>query len=214
MNLHYLLREPKEKKDKNPALILLHGYGSNEEDLFSFAGELPEDYYIFSVRAPYDLQPFGHAWYAIHFDADENKFSDDEQARQSKDLIAEFIDQIVNEYPLDTQSITLIGFSQGAILSYATALSYPEKIARVVALSGYMNENILSDNYTTFNNKHLQFFISHGTVDQVIPVVWGRKAKPFLEKLGLAVTYKEYPVGHGVAPQNFYDFKNWLETTK
>lgn len=214
MNLHYLLREPKEKKDKNPALILLHGYGSNEEDLFSFAGELPEDYYIFSVRAPYNLQPFGHAWYAIHFDADENKFSDDEQARQSKDLIAEFIDQIVNEYPLDTQSITLIGFSQGAILSYATALSYPEKIARVVALSGYMNENILSDNYTTFNNKHLQFFISHGTVDQVIPVDWGRKAKPFLEKLGLAVTYNEYPVGHGVAPQNFYDFKNWLETTK
>ncbi|MCO6175935.1 alpha/beta fold hydrolase [Flavobacterium sp. NRK F10] len=214
MNLHYLLREPKEKKDKNPALILLHGYGSNEEDLFSFAGELPEDYYIFSVRAPYNLQPFGHAWYAIHFDADENKFSDDEQARQSKDLIAEFIDQIVNEYPLDTQSITLIGFSQGAILSYATALSYPEKIARVVALSGYMNENILSDNYTTFNNKHLQFFISHGTVDQVIPVDWGRKAKPFLEKLGLAVTYKEYPVGHGVVPQNFYDFKNWLETTK
>jgi phospholipase/carboxylesterase len=41
-------------------------------------------------------------------------------------------------------------------------------------------------------------------------VDWARKAKPFLENLGLDVTYKEYPVGHGVAPQNFFDFKNWL----
>ena len=98
MNLHYLLREPKEKKEKNPALILLHGYGSNEEDLFSFAGELPDEYYIFSVRAPYDLQPFGHAWYAIYFDDDENKFSDDEQARQSRDLIIQFIAQISDSY--------------------------------------------------------------------------------------------------------------------
>ena len=65
-----------------------------------------------------------------------------------------------------------------------------------------------------FQNKaigNLKFFISHGSVDQVIPVDWARKAKPFLENLGLDVTYKEYPVGHGVAPQNFFDFKNWLE---
>lgn len=214
MNLHYLLREPKEKKDKNPTLILLHGYGSNEEDLFSFASELPDEYYIFSVRAPYDLQPFGHAWYAIHFDADENKFSDDEQAKESRDIIISFVEQIKDKYPIDEKQITLIGFSQGAILSYATALSYPEKIARVVALSGYLNENILIENFRTKDNKHLQFFISHGTVDQVIPIDWARKAKPFIENMNLSVTYKEYPVGHGVAPQNFYDFKNWLESTK
>lgn len=61
MNLHYLIQEPKTIKDKNPLLILLHGYGSNEEDLFSFASELPNDYYIISVRAPFELQPYGHA---------------------------------------------------------------------------------------------------------------------------------------------------------
>jgi phospholipase/carboxylesterase len=57
---------------------------------------------------------------------------------------------------------------------------------------------------------HLKFFVSHGSVDQVIPVDWARKAQPALEHLGLEVTYHEYPVGHGVAPQNFFDFKNWL----
>ncbi|MEZ4788020.1 MAG: alpha/beta fold hydrolase [Flavobacterium haoranii] len=213
MNLHYLVREPKEIKEKNPVLILLHGYGSNEEDLFSFASELPEEYFVISVRAPYDLQPYGHAWYAIHFDADQNKFSDDEQAKQSRDIIASFVDEICEKYPIDASKVTLIGFSQGAILSCAVALSYPEKISRVVMLSGYLNDKILVEDYTKKDNKHLQFYVSHGTVDQVIPVDWARKTKPFIENLGLPIDYKEYPVGHGVAPQNFFDFKNWLQET-
>lgn len=210
MNLHYLIQEPKIIHEKNPVLILLHGYGSNEEDLFSFATELPQEYYVISVRAPYDLQPYGHAWYAIHFDADENKFSDNEQAKESVTLIAGFIDEIVKQYPIDTKNVTLIGFSQGAILSYATALTYPEKIAKVVALSGYFNQDILPEVIDTKAISHLKFFVSHGTVDQVIPVEWARKAKPALENLGLEVAYHEYPIGHGVAPQNFFDFKNWL----
>ena len=211
MNLHYLVQEPKTIKDQNPLLILLHGYGSNEEDLFSFAPELPDDSYVISVRAPYDLQPYGHAWYAIHFDADENKFSDNVQAKQSVELIASFIDEIVKQYPIDTENVTLIGFSQGAILSYATALTYPEKISKVVALSGYFNQEILPEIIDTKAISHLKFFVSHGSVDQVIPVDWARKAKPALENLGLEVEYQEYPIGHGVSPKNFYDFKNWLQ---
>ena len=211
MNLHYLVQEPKVKHDKNPLLLLLHGYGSNEEDLFSFAPELPDDSYVISVRAPYDLQPYGHAWYAIHFDADENKFSDNVQAKQSVEIISSFIDEIVKQYPIDTENVTLIGFSQGAILSYATALTYPEKISKVVALSGYFNQEILPEIIDTKAISHLKFFVSHGSVDQVIPVDWARKAKPALENLGLEVEYQEYPIGHGVSPKNFYDFKNWLQ---
>jgi len=210
MNLFYLIQEPKIKHDKNPLLILLHGYGSNEEDLFSFASELPQDHYVISVRAPYDLQPYGHAWYAIHFDADENKFSDNIQAKQSVELISDFIDEVVKHYSIDAKNITLIGFSQGAILSYATALTFPDKISKVVALSGYFNQEIMPEVIDKNAISHIKFFVSHGSVDQVIPVEWARKAKPALENLGLEVDYHEYPVGHGVAPQNFYDFKNWL----
>ena len=210
MNLQYLIQEPAVKLEKNPLIVLLHGYGSNEEDLFSFAPELPKEYYVISVRAPFDLQPYGHAWYAIHFDADENKFSDNDEAKESVQLIANFIDEMVKEYPIDTANINLIGFSQGAILSYATALTFPEKIAKVVALSGYLNLDIVPENIDKKAISHLKFFVSHGTVDQVIPVDWARKAKPALENLGLEVTYNEYPIGHGVAPQNFYDFKHWL----
>jgi phospholipase/carboxylesterase len=210
-SLHHLVREPKVKLDKNPLLLLLHGYGSNEEDLFSFAQELPDTYYVVAARAPYDLMYGSYAWYAINFDADENKFSDIPQAQESRDVVVQFIDELVAHYPIDAQEITLIGFSQGTILSYAVALSYPEKIKGVVAMSGYWNPEITVDNFTQKDASNLHFFVSHGTSDQVIPVEWARKSVPALEQLGVTIEYKEYPVGHGVSPQNFFDFKNWLQ---
>lgn len=208
--LHHLVREPKVKLEKNPAIFLLHGYGSNEEDLFSFATELPDEYYVISARAPYDMMYGSYAWYAINFDADENKFSDLDQARSSRDLIVAFIDECISKYAIDTKNITLLGFSQGAILSSAIALSYPEKISKVIALSGYLNKEIATEDYLKNNVSTIKFFVSHGTVDQVIPVDWARKTKPALENLGIDVVYKEYPIGHGVSPQNFYDLKDWL----
>jgi phospholipase/carboxylesterase len=214
LSLYHLFKEPKAKKDKNPLLLLLHGYGSNEEDLFSFAGQLPDNYFIVSARAPYALPPYGNAWYAINFDADMNKFSDNEQAVQSRDLIVKFIDELCSAYPIDNDNITLIGFSQGAILSYAVSLTYPEKIKRVIALSGYLNMDIVNKALHTENLTRLQYFISHGAADQVIPVEWARKAPEFLKNLGIKAEYHEYPAGHGVAPQNFYDLLSWLEKTK
>lgn len=212
-SVYHLVREPKEKKEKNPLLLLLHGYGSNEEDLFSFAGELPDNYYIISARAPYPLPPYGNAWYALHFDAGMNKFSDNEQAISSRNLVLKYLDELTAAYAIDPDDITLVGFSQGCILSYAIALSAPEKIRRVVAMSGYLNRDIIEPGFEQNDFSNLKIFASHGSVDQVVPVDWARQAKPILDSLGIENQYKEYPVGHGVAPQNFFDLLNWLKTT-
>ena len=214
-SLFHIVREPKIKLDKNPLLLLLHGYGSNEEDLFSFARELPEEYYVVSARAPYDMMYGSYAWYAINFDADENKFSDIGQAKLSRDLIVKFIDELIENYPINARKVTLIGFSQGSILSYAVALSYPEKVQRLVAMSGYLNTEIAVEGFEKNDfspeGSGLKIFVSHGTVDQVIPVEWARKSPAILANLGIPCVYKEYPIGHGVSPQNFYDFKSWLQ---
>jgi phospholipase/carboxylesterase len=210
LSLYHLVREPKIKLDKNPLLLLLHGYGSNEEDLFGFAAQLPDDYIIVSARAPYSLPPYGNAWYAIDFDADMNKFTDNVQAAASRNLIAKFIDEVTEAYPVDADNVTLLGFSQGTILSYAVALTYPEKVKRVVALSGYLNMDII-ENINSRDISNLSFFISHGAVDQVIPVEWARKAPEYLRAKGLEAEYHEYPVGHGVAPKNFNDLLAWLK---
>ena len=208
-NLKYITR-PSSLKENAPLLIMCHGYGSDENDLFSFASELPEELFIISLRAPYPMQPYGNAWYAINFDADKGKWSDNEQAKQSVELISEFVSYACRTYAVDSYNVTLLGFSQGTILSYAVALTYPKKIKNILALSGYINEDILPDTIKESDVSHLNFFCSHGTVDQVIPVDWARKAPEFLKALKINYKYSEYPVGHGVAPQNFYDLKAWL----
>ena len=211
LSLEYIVREPLVKSDKAPLLIMLHGYGSDENDLFSFAQELPEELFIVSAKAPYPMQPYGNAWYAIHWDNNDGKFSDDKQAIESRDKIANFIDELIAAYSVDAENVTLLGFSQGSILSYAVALSYPEKVKNVIALSGYVNQGILKEGFEKNDFSKLAFYCSHGSQDQVIPVQWARLNKPFLDKLKIENTYSEFPVGHGVTPQNFYEFRTWLK---
>lgn len=158
------------------------------------------------------MQPFGNAWYNIYFDGNDGKFSDDEQAIASRDLVVKCIDEIISAYQIDPENITLLGFSQGTILSFAVALSHPEKVKNVIGLSGYINEAILKEGYLEKDFSNLNIYSSHGSVDQVIPVEWARKTKPFLKNLGIDCHYSEFPVGHGVAPQNFYELKEWLKT--
>lgn len=211
LSLVHKIQEPSSKLvEKAPLILLIHGYGSDENDLFSFAPELPKDHCIISIRAPYPMQPYGNAWYAIHIDHEGVKTSDNEEAIRSRDRILEFINEAVAAYNLDPYNITLLGFSQGTILSYAVALTYPEKVKNVIGLSGYINEEII-DLKSNPSYAHLNIYNSHGTVDQVIQIEAARKTPEFLATLGIESSLSEFPVGHGVHPTNFYEFKNWLE---
>lgn len=211
LSLEHNYRPSDIKDGKPPVIIMLHGFGSDENDLFSFANELPSEYAIISLKAPIPMQPYGNAWYNIYFDDSKGKFSDDEQAIASRELVVRCIDEIVEKYSVDAENVTLLGFSQGTILSFAIALSYPEKVTNVIGLSGYINEGILKDGYEQNDFSKLNIYSSHGSVDQVIPVSWAQRTQPFLKKLGIDCKYSEFPVGHGVSPQNFYELKSWLE---
>lgn len=210
LSLEHNYKAPTISNEKSPAIIMLHGYGSDENDLFSFSSELPSHYHIISLRAPIAIMPFGNAWYSINFDATQGKFSDIKQAIISRDLIVNCIDEIIEKYPVDETNVTLLGFSQGTILSFAVALSYPEKIKNVIGLSGYIDKEMLNPDYNENDFSNLNVYCSHGQTDQIIPVDWARKTKPFLDVLNIKCNYSEFPVGHGVAPQNFYEFREWL----
>lgn len=208
--LEYIIKESTHKVRHSPAIFMLHGYGSNEDDLFSFADELPDEYTIVSIRAPHILSGFGYAWYAINFDEEQGKWSDNEQALKSRDIIVDFIDEVCKKYKIDTKNVTLLGFSQGAILSMAIALTYPRKVKNVIALSGYINRDIIELSDTVKKYSALHIYVSHGISNQVIPIEWARKTPVFLEELSIDYTFEEFPVGHGVSPQNFYSFRDWL----
>ncbi|EAS19533.1 putative phospholipase/carboxylesterase family protein [Flavobacteria bacterium BBFL7] len=214
LSLKHVIRPA--NKENAPLLLLLHGYGSNEEDLFSFTPEISQDFFIVCARAPYDMVPQGAAWYAINFDATGGKFSDVNQAKESMGLLLQFITELKAHYPIAKEKINILGFSQGAILSYGLSLSYPSLFDKVVCMSGYLNEEMiekpeaLAARFRESENQP-SYFISHGTVDQVVPYAWAKQAPEFLNKLNVDHVFKDYPIGHGVARDNFYDMKDWLE---
>ncbi|RXP52315.1 phospholipase [Lutibacter sp. HS1-25] len=211
LSLKYIVKKPAIINENTSLLILLHGYGSNEEDLFSFANELPSDLLIVSARAVQELGYGSYSWYTINFNSTQGKFSDIPEAIKARDIIYKFITEVQEKYHISPEKTFLLGFSQGTILSYAVALNYPKTIQKVIALSGYINAELLPENLEKSDYKLLDFFISHGSVDQVIPVEWANKAPEFLNQLNIKNSYQEYLVGHGVAPKNFFDFKKWIE---
>ena len=165
-----------------------------------------------SAKAPLSLGFGSYAWYTIHFDSsDASKFSDIPEAKEALYKINVFIDEIIQKYNVNTTNIFLFGFSQGTILSTAFALNNPKKVQHVIALSGYINKQLLNENLELKSYDNLDFFVSHGSVDQVIPIDWDRKTSGILNNLGIKNSYQEYPVGHGVAPQNFYDLNTWIK---
>ena len=207
--LDYRVRRPLKESDTSPVLFLLHGYGSHEEDLFSFANYLPEEYLIISLRAPLNLSFGGYAWYSIHFNEQQDKWSDDAEAKKAQEIILYNIDYHLEQFKLKGQKVSLLGFSQGAILSWAVGLSHPERIDQLIALSGYVNEDIFS--YAEKGLDQLRIFSSHGTEDPTLPIEWARNGIALVEKKEISVAYKEYPQGHGINQDNFNDLLSWLK---
>ncbi|MDG4950360.1 phospholipase [Weeksellaceae bacterium KMM 9724] len=210
LSLSYLYRLAKQQEGEKPTLLLLlHGYGSNEADLFSFAPELPEEFFIASVRAPRQIQYGGYGWYDINF-MDAQKFNNVDQANESMKTIRTFIQEVIEKHDLNADEVWLCGFSQGSILSYALTLHDQQNIHRVICMSGYPAPDIMGDKVQS-NFNDLEFFVSHGTEDGVIPVDWARNGEKLLKHLNIPHVYKEYRSGHGVVPQNFYDILAWIK---
>ncbi|MDR1877352.1 MAG: phospholipase [Flavobacteriaceae bacterium] len=208
--VNYLLREPKSATEKPSLILLLHGYGSNEQDLFSFAEELPDDAYIISLRAIRDTTMGGYAWYDLDFSGGV-RMVDAKQATEAQQVIFQFIEQVSSKYPFDKNNINLLGFSQGAIISFSLALHHPDKFKKVLCLSGYPEPELLKDVELGKDFSQLEFFFSHGKDDPVIPIAWSRQFKSICEELNLDYEYHEYLAGHGINSENYYDMLNFLQ---
>ena len=209
MDLQFIVREPENITPQTQLLVMLHGYGSNEEDLFSFRHDLPKDWIIVSFRAPRNSDYEGFAWYDIDFN-NPDKFLDVDQAVDSMKLIMKSIDNLKHHYQLESKT-NIVGFSQGGVLTYAMTLTYPDYFHKVACLSSYPDPKILKNIKGKKEIQHLRFFVSHGSEDAVIPLDWGRKAADFLYELSTYFTIREYMNGHGVNQKNYMDLINFFK---
>ncbi len=207
--LQHLVREPKIKSANPPLLILLHGIGSNEQDLFSFANQLPDQFLVVSARAPYPLGHDGYAWYHADFSTPKPIFNK-EEAEQSRNTIIQFISELKTEHAFDDKQVYLVGFSQGAIMSYSVGLTRPDLIKGIAIMSGRLLEEVKLQIKHDEKLKQLSVFISHGINDPVLPIQNARDANAYLKTLNLNATYKEYVDVHTINTEMLFDLINWL----
>ncbi len=203
--IHTVVPPRRQKEGKHPALILLHGRGTDENDLLGLAPYLDERLLIISARAPHRFQYGGYAWY----DALEIGSPDPRMFAESYEKLTQFLRDVQSGYPIDPSRIFLLGFSMGTVMSYALALTHPEAIAGVVAHSGYIPEKTNLKFHWNNLSGH-SFFIAHGVYDSVIPIHWGERANELLSKTQAGVAYHKYPIAHQVSEESLNDLSSWL----
>ena len=205
--LKYRIYKPSHIKNDLKIIFLLHGYGSNEEDLFSLKEFIPSNYIIISLRAPIIIGFNSYAWYTINFENSIERWIDKDEAINSKNVIINDISLHMEDLGFKNKKISLLGFSQGAILSWSLGIEYPHLIKNILPLSGFYHSEITNSNS---NSKFkLNCFSSHGIHDQVIPISWARKGIELLKK-NINIEFKEYRSGHEINNENLRDIIEWL----
>jgi phospholipase/carboxylesterase len=209
--LQYLIREPKIKTESRKGIILLHGVGSNEKDLFGLANHLPDDFYVISARGPFALGGDRYGWYNVDFSTGKQVY-DAKQEEVSREIISTFIGQIKLEYRLD--DVFLGGFSQGAIMSYSIGLTQPKSVRGIVALSGRLLTEIQPLVKKSDDLSKLSVFVAHGTQDRTLGIAYAREANTYLKHLGVDLTYAEYENAHQISESVLKDLSKWLAEKK
>jgi phospholipase/carboxylesterase len=206
-----LVRPPLQPSDRPPLLILLHGFGSNERDLFGLADQLDPRLAIVSLRASNVRAPGSYAWFEVQF-APNGPVINPEQAEASRQQLIAFVGEATQKLHADPAAVYFMGFSQGAIMSASVALTRPDLVAGAVLMSGRILPEIRPLIAPSAALEGLPLLVVHGTADNVLPIHHGRASRALLEALPVALDYREYPIGHEISAQSLADIQAWLSS--
>ena len=205
LSLRYLVTHDDERE--RPMVVFLHGRGADMHDLFDLAPMLDtaEGCRFVFPNAPKPFEPYpgqsvGWTWF-------DGWPPSPKSVEESRAILLQVLDEISARYPTAEGKLIVAGFSQGAMMSLDAGVRTGKKLAGIIALSGGLYENDLPD-----LRRHAGFpvLIAHGTLDDVVPVNYARRARRVLEDAGLDVEYHEYPMSHQVAMEEAAAVKAFL----
>jgi len=209
MNVVHTVCEP-EGDGPHPTIVALHGWGANAMDLLGLAPYLAGGRFLVlcpqgNVSVP--LGPStGYGWFPLTAGAPP----DPAAFAAGVDDARRFIEAAVRRYPVDPQKLVLLGFSQGGVIAYATALSGSQRFAGLVALSSWLPAPVV-ERLPQPRRTPLVALVHHGAGDELIPVERGRESVELLRRLGVPVTYREFDMGHEINAASLTDLSNWLQ---
>ena len=192
------------------ALVLFHGRGADEHDLFPLLDALDPERRLVGVtpRAPLSLPPGGAHWYVVR----EVGYPDPATFHPTAERAAQWLDGFLADAGIPPQRTVLGGFSQGAVMTYTLGLGRGRpRPAALIALSGFIPTVERFD--VDLEPPLPRVAIGHGAFDPVISVEWGRRARAQLEAAGAEVVYRESPMPHTIDPRFLDELRGWLAET-
>jgi phospholipase/carboxylesterase len=188
------------------ALILFHGRGADEYDLYPLLDLLDPERRLLGVtpRGPFSFPPGGAHWYKLQ----EVGFPDRETFLATYDEAGAWLDGFLDEHGISPERTVLGGFSQGAVMAYSFGLGAGRpRPAALIALSGFMPT---VEGFELDLSDIPPVAIGHGTYDPIISVEFGRQAREVLEQADASVLYREYPLPHAIDPSFLAELRAWL----
>jgi len=197
---------PPREPGLSRTLVLLHGYGADEHDLLPIAHELDPRLRAVSLQGPVALGGPMRAWFNLSQDFQGRISFDPGEARAAVQSAIGAVEEIAaaSARPL------LLGFSQGAGIALGVGLLRPELIAGVLSLSGVARALEERDHAPPAALRGLRVFAAHGTQDPLLPISLGHRLRDELVRLGIAVEWHEYAMGHMIVPEEIEDARAWL----
>lgn len=205
-DLKYRTREPDGPPEG--ALVLIHGRGADENDLFPLFDALDPDRRLLGIspRGPLSLPPGGAHWYVVR----QVGYPDPDTFFPTFERLSGWLDASLAAHGIPIERTVLGGFSQGTVMSYALAFGEGRpRPAGVLAFSGFIPQ-VEGFDLAVRDLRGFPVAIGHGTYDPVISVEFGREARRRLESAGADVAYRESPMPHGIDPGFVETLKPWL----
>lgn len=206
------LEQPSNAGVREPwLLVLMHGVGSNEQDLFGLARLMPPQFHVLSLRAPYVLSPDAYAWFEFQVLANGERHINEEQERESRFLIGEMIASASQQLGVAPERVVVGGFSQGGIMALSLLLTQPAKVRAAMVWHSRLLPQVVPHIAPpeAFEGKAL--WVSHGSADNVIAPSAAQATRELARGLPLALSGADFPGGHEIRPAELQGTLAWLQ---
>jgi phospholipase/carboxylesterase len=198
--------------DRPWLLVLMHGVGSNEADLFGLAPHMPPQFHVLSLRAPHTLQPGAYAWFEFTVSPLGQRAINTAQESASRALLAEVTAAAASQLGVPPDRVVLGGFSQGGIMALSLLLTRPELMHGAMVMHSRLLPEVLPLAAPAAALKGRQLWVSHGLQDNVIPLANAHAMRDHVASLPLTLRYTEFPGAHEIRPVELQQAVAWLDS--
>jgi phospholipase/carboxylesterase len=194
-------------------LVLMHGVGSNEQDLFGLAPYVPPHFHVLSLRAPFGLGPGSYAWFQFDVRPDGSRAIDGEQELASREALTREIAAHAQRLGVPPERVLVGGFSQGGIMGLSLLLTQPSLMQGAFALHSRLLPEVLTLAAPAAELAGKQLWVSHGLQDMVIPLAQAQRIREHFGALPVALDGADFPGGHELRPAELQQWIGWLNRT-